>query len=504
MVLAQSHHHHHHHHHHIDANDRTFLSILTDPIVNLFRTIPIEILDQNEELSPSQKDFLDDFVEIECDLGEEDVEEQSEEIIKPIDEIQEILLELLDKVQELDHLIPEIVVHENPLMEVEIQSYEQDISSRNLQEFPVELTDSGIFFDIDEPATDGSEEDIIPVHVFSPTQSEPTFSEDVPTATTSTNCSFIRSQSSARCKIILPDTSFVCTLPPVSATFSAPIITPKKVVKRKKSVSAATKMAAEVLQNEPHCFIASSSSIDRPFKLLVQKETFLIDAESMSRISPIFNVMCFGKDFEKMDLSREIVDEKSNDIDCFLRAVHDTSMINSTNFALVLRLSNKYQVEPVIEACQNFIIRQHLDVLRADEILTMLIAAHEHHCKKEVVQKLIKRLASEGNSVFTKLKISRYLPAQVYGSVISTSMNLNQVKEHEQMNGHVLKMERSKIRWRQSVCDECKSVAECANCEECKKTVCRNHVSKVKCSNDYGIKMAADLKKKIVDFEWQD
>uniref|UniRef100_A0A1I7UAA0 BTB domain-containing protein n=2 Tax=Caenorhabditis tropicalis TaxID=1561998 RepID=A0A1I7UAA0_9PELO len=270
-----------------------------------------------------------------------------------------------------------------------------------------------------------------------------------------------------------------------------------------KPVPAASKMAAEVLQNEPHCFIASSS-IDRPFKLLVQKETFLIDAESMSRISPIFNVMCFGKDFEKMDLSREIVDEKSNDIDCFLRAVHDTSMINSSNFALVLRLSNKYQVDPVIEACQNFIIRQHLDVLRADEILTMLIAAFEHHCKKEVVQKLIKRLASEGNSVFTKLKISRYLPAQVYGSVISTSMNLNQVKEHEQMNGHVLKMERSKIRWRQSVCDECKSVAECANCEECKKTVCRNHVSKLKCSNDYGAKIAADLKKKIVDFEWQD
>ncbi|EFP07537.1 hypothetical protein CRE_26565 [Caenorhabditis remanei] len=263
-------------------------------------------------------------------------------------------------------------------------------------------------------------------------------------------------------------------------------------------------MAAEVLQNEPHCFIASSSSIDRPFKLLVQKETFLIDAESMSRISPIFNVMCFGKDFEKMDLSREIVDEKSNDIDCFLRAVHDTSMINSTNFALVLRLSNKYQVDPVIEACQNFIIRQHLDVLRADEILTMLIAAFEHHCKKEVVQKLIKRLASEGNSVFTKLKISRYLPAQVYGSVISTSMNLNQIKEHEQMNGHVLKMERSKIRWRQSVCEECKSVAECANCEECKKTVCRNHLSKFKCSSDYGTKLAADLKKKIVDFEWQD
>ncbi|ULU06652.1 hypothetical protein L3Y34_018464 [Caenorhabditis briggsae] len=503
MVLSQSHlkHPHHHlHHDHFDSNDRSFLSILTDPIVSLFRSIPIEILDQNEELSPSQKDFLADFVEIRIECKEDDPTELLQfdgQLISTV--VVDVLSDVLDKVEEMEQdesfknvEIPQIIVEETtsfPCIDIVVQSFDK------LQDIPVELTDSGLFSDIDEDdSSDFGIDEAIPLEIFEPIEE----------VSATTSCSFIRSQSSARCKIILPDNSFVCTLPPISATFSAPVITPKKVIKRKKSVSTTTKMAAEVLQNEPHCFIASSSSIDRPFKLLVQKETFLIDAESMSRISPIFNVMCFGKDFEKMDLSREIVDEKSNDIDCFLRAVHDTSMINSSNFALVLRLSNKYQVDPVIEACQNFIIRQHLDVLRADEILTMLIAAFEHHCRKEVVQKLIKRLASEGNSVFTKLKISRYLPAQVYGSVISTSMNLNQIKEHEQMNGHCLKQERSKIRWRQSVCDECKSVAECANCDECKKTMCRNHVSNLKCSSDYGTKMAADLKKKIVDFEWQD
>ncbi|CAI5443506.1 unnamed protein product [Caenorhabditis angaria] len=323
---------------------------------------------------------------------------------------------------------------------------------------------------------------------------------NLPDITTSTHCSFIKSESRAKCRRILP---LAASLP----RFVAPAIFVAEVKKiaivPPKKRKVLKKMAAEVIhQNEPHCF--STTNVDRPFKLLVQKETFLIDADSMSRISPIFNLMCFGKDFEKMDLSREIVDEKSKDIDCFLRAVHDTSTINSSNFALVLRLSNKYQVETIIEACQQFILRQQLEVLKPDEILTMLIAAYEHHCQKDVVQKLIRRLASEGNTVFTKLRISRFLPAQVYGSVISTSMNLNQVREHETMNGHVLKLERSKTRWRQSVCDECKSVSECANCEECKKSYCRRHVADKKCSNDYGLKLLADLKKKIVDFEWTD
>lgn len=39
-------------------------------------------------------------------------------------------------------------------------------------------------------------------------------------------------------------------------------------------------------------------------------------------------MMCYGKDFEGgRELSREIVDEKCADIDVFLRAVHDTSVI---------------------------------------------------------------------------------------------------------------------------------------------------------------------------------
>ena len=81
-------------------------------------------------------------------------------------------------------------------------------------------------------------------------------------------------------------------------------------------------------------------------------------------------------------------------------------------------------------------------VLKPDEILTILIAAYEWHCSREVMVKLIRRLAAESNAVFTRLKISRYLPAVIYGAVISTSMNLAHLKEFESMNGHTLRMER--------------------------------------------------------------
>ncbi|KHJ92689.1 hypothetical protein OESDEN_07418 [Oesophagostomum dentatum] len=86
-------------------------------------------------------------------------------------------------------------------------------------------------------------------------------------------------------------------------------------------------MGTEILPEV--CFSPAPSSFDRPFRIHVQDRVFLIDAESMRKISPVFSVMCYGKDFEGgRELSREIVDEKCDDIDIFLRAVHDNSVIN--------------------------------------------------------------------------------------------------------------------------------------------------------------------------------
>ncbi|PIO64792.1 hypothetical protein TELCIR_13566, partial [Teladorsagia circumcincta] len=85
----------------------------------------------------------------------------------------------------------------------------------------------------------------------------------------------------------------------------------------------------------------------------------------------------------------------------------------SSNFTVILRLSHKYQVLPVIEACQDFVKQTDLYDLKPDEVMTLLIAAYDFHCKRNVLVKLIHRLAVEGNTVFARLKISRYLPAQV-------------------------------------------------------------------------------------------
>ncbi|CAI4229656.1 unnamed protein product [Auanema sp. JU1783] len=264
-------------------------------------------------------------------------------------------------------------------------------------------------------------------------------------------------------------------------------------------------MGTEVVLREP-CFQAAPSNFDRPFKILVQNQVFLIDSEYMKKMSPVFSVMCYGKDFENgRELSREIVDEKCSDIDVFLRAVNDPSVINATNFSVILRLSNKYMVQPVIDSCQTYIKRQNLDVLQPDEVMTLLISAYEFHCSREVMVKLIRRMAAENNTVFTRLKISRFLPAQIYGAVMSTSMNLSQLREYEAMNGHNLKMERLRIRWKPAVCQKCSVVCDQAStCDECKVTFCKQHVQEIACPSDYGIKMLAQLKDNVVDLEWKD
>lgn len=51
--------------------------------------------------------------------------------------------------------------------------------------------------------------------------------------------------------------------------------------------------------------------------------------------------------------------------------------------------------------------------IKPDQILTLLIAASDYHLKREVVAKLVQRLAQEDKATWNRLKISRYLPSQV-------------------------------------------------------------------------------------------
>ncbi|CAJ0958726.1 unnamed protein product, partial [Mesorhabditis belari] len=273
-------------------------------------------------------------------------------------------------------------------------------------------------------------------------------------------------------------------------------------------------MGTEVLSTDVCCppspsssFSSTSSSpsnlVDRPFKIIVQTQTFLIDAENMRQLSPIFSIMCFGKDFDKMDeYHREIVDEKSGDVGIFLDAIQDHSLIGVKNLPVILRLANKYQVDSVIDACEDFVRRQNLDILSTDEVLTIVIACHEFHSSKDVVVKLIRRLANEEKTTFNRLKLSRRLPAQIYGAVIGANLNLCQIREVGQMNGHWLRTVGSRARWYRAPCEFCKQITDCANCDTCRKTMCRDHVAENKCPDSYGTKMLKELKENIVELEW--
>ena len=102
---------------------------------------------------------------------------------------------------------------------------------------------------------------------------------------------------------------------------------------------------ADVCVTQVEVFDAPSSSasqqLQRPFKLLVKDEVFTIDSEKFSKLSPIFAIMCYGRDFENgRELAREIVDEKSNDIAIFLQCLHH----NAENKTIDGKCSHRFQV----------------------------------------------------------------------------------------------------------------------------------------------------------------
>ena len=88
---------------------------------------------------------------------------------------------------------------------------------------------------------------------------------------------------------------------------------------------------ADVCGIQVEIFDTPTSSVERPFKLFVKDEVFTIDSEQFRSLSPIFPIMCYGKDFENgRELAREIVDEKSNDIAVFLHCLHHNTSENKT------------------------------------------------------------------------------------------------------------------------------------------------------------------------------
>jgi len=252
---------------------------------------------------------------------------------------------------------------------------------------------------------------------------------------------------------------------------------------------------------------ACSSGHDRPFKLMVKHETFTVDSEALRRVSPIFALMCFGKDFENgCELAREIVDEKSTDISVFLSCLDDHHKINEFNFGTILRLAEKYQVQSLTNACEIVICETlNLDCVKPDQVLTLLMAANDYHLKRNVINTLILRLSKEERCVFNRLKLSRYLPANIYGAILATSLNMTQAKEIATMNGHLFKMERHKTQYKRTACDMCKKIVDsAASCEGCRMVLCTVHWKTNPCSNSYGKRMLKELEANAVELEYAD
>ncbi|KAL3994974.1 BTB/POZ domain family protein [Acanthocheilonema viteae] len=255
----------------------------------------------------------------------------------------------------------------------------------------------------------------------------------------------------------------------------------------------------------------STSNIERPFRLLVKDRLFIIESTIIAKLSPIFAgiVVCPDSnssgaiDSDDQPL-REIVDESSGDIATFLNCCIDADLIDESNFATVLRLSRKYQVNLLIEACEEFISSKcNLDELKADQVVTLLAISNEYHLRREIMIKLISRIASETKNDLARLKLSRLLPSQLHASIVTTNLNMTQLREIETMNGHLFKMNRSVTLYRRMACEMCRRITDSAYCEGCKKAFCKDHWTRNKCTSNYGQNMMDELRQNLVELEYE-
>uniref|UniRef100_A0A915PZL2 BTB domain-containing protein n=1 Tax=Setaria digitata TaxID=48799 RepID=A0A915PZL2_9BILA len=255
----------------------------------------------------------------------------------------------------------------------------------------------------------------------------------------------------------------------------------------------------------------STSNIERPFRLLVKDRLFIIESTIIAKLSPIFARMMVCPESNSSSTAvnddhplREIVDESSGDIATFLNCCSDANLIDENNFATVLRLSKKYQVSLLIDACEEFITNKcDLDTLKADQVVSLLIVSNEYHLRKEVMVKLIRRIASETKNDLARLKLSRLLSPQLHGSIVATNLNMIQLREVESMNGHLFKMNRSVTLYRRMACEMCKRITDSAYCEGCKKAFCKDHWTHNKCTSDYGQHMLDELRTNLVELEYE-
>uniref|UniRef100_A0AC34QJ14 Uncharacterized protein n=2 Tax=Panagrolaimus sp. JU765 TaxID=591449 RepID=A0AC34QJ14_9BILA len=84
-------------------------------------------------------------------------------------------------------------------------------------------------------------------------------------------------------------------------------------------------------------------------------------------------------------------------------------------------------------------------------------------------------------------------------------MNITQIREISTMNGHLFRLERSKISSRRSMCDKCKKIMDnCSHCDGCRSTLCKEHWSTSSCTSDYGTRMLKELKSNMIELDYNE
>lgn len=158
------------------------------------------------------------------------------------------------------------------------------------------------------------------------------------------------------------------------------------------------------------------------------------------------------------------------------------------------------------DACSEFVInKSDLSNVKADQVLTMLIAANDFHQSLAAIKCLILRLADEDKLVYTRLKVNRFLPTHLYTALISANLNLAHLKEIEGMNGHLFRIDHGRTVFKRAFCVHCKRIVDgAAECEGCRRCFCKQHSSMKPCTSEYGSRMLYQLRQNIVEINTEE
>uniref|UniRef100_A0A914VWN8 BTB domain-containing protein n=1 Tax=Plectus sambesii TaxID=2011161 RepID=A0A914VWN8_9BILA len=196
-------------------------------------------------------------------------------------------------------------------------------------------------------------------------------------------------------------------------------------------------------QAEYNSFGSRSEFCD--FKLKVAGTSFFVNPWYLAEKSPVFATLCLNHYFkEKAEKTATIQEENSEDILELLRCICPSSPyltpkpVTAENFGILIRLADKFDVIHLRAACEKY-LNEEFDYIEAEPtyIIQMLIAADQFRLNKDVVAKLITRVATFDIDTLKMHELHKILSNYVVAALFTANANYKvESKEASSVNNN--------------------------------------------------------------------